>query len=104
MFHPNMLQQSVFGRRRPPSRKLSGLQTREGGDAEKKSQRTARTTTGRVFSSNLTALGMYFAAALRGKAEEQQQQPLTHQVAGHDTKEPRIPAALPQLEQHIIGQ
>jgi hypothetical protein len=35
IFHPNMLQLSVGGRRKPPSRQLSGLQTREGGDAEK---------------------------------------------------------------------
>jgi hypothetical protein len=31
---------------------------------KKKSQRTPRTTTGRVFSSNLTTTGMSFAAAL----------------------------------------
>jgi hypothetical protein len=39
---------------------------------KKKSQRTPRTTTGRVFPSNLTTPGMSFAAALRGKTEEQQ--------------------------------
>jgi hypothetical protein len=38
---------------------------------KKKSQRTPRTTTGRLFFSNLTTKGMSFAAALRGKTEEQ---------------------------------
>jgi hypothetical protein len=35
IFHDNMLQLLVGGRRKTPSRQLSGLQTREGGDAEK---------------------------------------------------------------------
>jgi hypothetical protein len=35
IFHPNMLQLPVGGRRKTPSRQLSELQTREGGDAEK---------------------------------------------------------------------
>jgi hypothetical protein len=70
---------------------------------KKKSQRTPRTTTGRVFSSNLTNPGMSFAAALQGKREEQQQ-PRTHQVAGPDAMEPKVPAALPQLEQQKAGQ
>jgi hypothetical protein len=47
--------------------------------------------------------GMSFAAALRGKTGEQQQ-PRTHQVAGPDTMEPRVPAALPQHEQQKAGQ
>jgi hypothetical protein len=34
IFHPNVLQLPVGGRRKTPSRKLSGLQTRGGGDAE----------------------------------------------------------------------
>jgi hypothetical protein len=33
-FHANMLQLSFVGRRKTPSRKLSGVQKREGGDAE----------------------------------------------------------------------
>jgi hypothetical protein len=37
-----------------------------------KSQRTPKTTTGRVFSSNITTPGMSFAAALRGSTEQQQ--------------------------------
>jgi hypothetical protein len=46
---------------------------------------------------------MSFAAALRGKTEEQQQ-PQTHQVAGPATMEPRVPVALPQPEQQKRGQ
>jgi hypothetical protein len=75
---------------------------------KKKSQRTPRTTTGRVFSSNLTTPGVSSAAALRGRTEEQQQ-PQTHQVdqvavAGPATMEPRVPAALARHEQLITGQ
>jgi phage terminase large subunit-like protein len=70
-----------------------------------KSQRAPRTTTGRVFSSNLTAPGASFAAALRDRTEEQQQ-PQTHQVTvtGPATMEPRVPVALPQQEQQTTGQ
>jgi hypothetical protein len=39
----------------------------------KKSQRTPKTTTGRVFSSNLTKPGVSFAAAVRGSTAQQQQ-------------------------------
>jgi hypothetical protein len=70
---------------------------------KKKSQRTPRTTTERMFSSNLTTPGMSFAAALRVKTEERQQ-PQTHQVAGSATMEPRFPLALPQHEQQTTGQ
>jgi hypothetical protein len=72
---------------------------------KKKSQRTPRTTTGRVFSSSLTTPGVSFVAALRGKTEEQQQ-PQIHKVdvAGADTMEPRVPAPLPQHEQETTGQ
>jgi hypothetical protein len=42
---------------------------------------------------------MPFAAALRGKTEEQQVV-----VAGPATVEPRVPAALPQHEQQTTGQ
>jgi hypothetical protein len=56
-----------------------------------------------VFSSNLTTPGKSFAAALRGKTEEQQQ-PRTHQVAGPDTMEHRVPAASPQTEQQKADQ
>jgi hypothetical protein len=46
---------------------------------------------------------MSFAAALRGKTEEQQQ-PETHQVAGPAIMEPRVPVTLPQQEQQKAGQ
>jgi hypothetical protein len=45
---------------------------------------------------------MSFAAALRGKTEEQQQ-PQTHQVAVPSTMEPSVPAALPKHEQEKTG-
>jgi hypothetical protein len=72
---------------------------------KKKTQRTPRATTGRLFSSNLTTPGMSFTAALRGKTEEQQQ-PQTHQVtvAGPSTIELGVPAALTQHEQQTRGQ
>jgi hypothetical protein len=72
---------------------------------KKKSQRTPRTTTGRVFSSNLITPGVSFAAALRGRTEEQQQ-PQTHEVAvvGPATVERRFLAALPQHEQQTRGR
>jgi hypothetical protein len=59
---------------------------------KKKSQRTPRTTTGRVLSSNLTTPGVSFEAAL-------QEQPRTHRVTGADTMEHRVPEASPQHEQ-----
>jgi hypothetical protein len=40
--------------------------------AKDEMQRTPKTTTGRLIPSMLTAPGMSFAAALRGKTEEQQ--------------------------------
>jgi hypothetical protein len=46
---------------------------------KRKSQRTPKTTTGRVFSSNLTTPGISFTAALRGSIA-QQQRPQAHQV------------------------
>jgi hypothetical protein len=70
---------------------------------EKKSQKVPRTTTGRVSSSNLTTPGVSFAAALRGKTEEQQQ-PQTHQEAGPDTMEHRVAAASTQHGQQKTGQ
>jgi hypothetical protein len=70
---------------------------------KKKSQRTPKTKTGRLFSSKLTTPGMSFAAELRGKTEEQQQ-PQTQQVAVPATMEPRVPVALPQQEQQKAGQ
>jgi hypothetical protein len=46
---------------------------------KKKSQRTPKTTTGSVFSSNLTTPGVS-TAALRGSTAQQQQQPQARQV------------------------
>jgi hypothetical protein len=48
---------------------------------KKKSQRTPKTITGRVFSSNLTMPGVSFTATLRGSTE-QQQQPQAREVPG----------------------
>jgi hypothetical protein len=101
IFHPNMLQLSEGENPHPEN--YRGCRHAKEEMQKKKSQRTPRTTTGRVFSSNLTTPGMSFAAALQGKTEEQQQ-PWTHQVAGPDTMEPRVPAALPQHEQQKTGQ
>jgi hypothetical protein len=70
---------------------------------EKKSLRTPKNTTGRLIPYKLTTPGKSFAAALRGKAEEQKQ-PQTHQVAGPATMEPRVPVALPQQKQQKAGQ
>jgi hypothetical protein len=44
-----------------------------------KSQKTPKTKTGRVFSSNITTAGVFFAAVLRGSTA-QQQQPQARQV------------------------
>jgi hypothetical protein len=70
---------------------------------KKKSQRRPKTTAGRLIPSKLATPGMSFAAALRGKTEEQQQ-PQIHQVAGPATMELRVPVALPQQEQQKAGQ
>jgi hypothetical protein len=70
---------------------------------KKKLQRTRRINTGRVFSSNLNTPGMSFAAALRGKTEEQQRH-RKHQMAGPDAMEPKVPVALPQNEQQKTDQ
>jgi hypothetical protein len=80
-----MLQLSVGGRRKPPSRKLWGLQTHEGDAAREIEEDTQDNGEGVLFQ--LTTPGMSFAAALRGKTEEQQQ-PRTHQVVGPDTMNP----------------
>jgi hypothetical protein len=55
---------------------------------KKKVQRKPKATTGRLITSKLISPGMTFAAALQGKAEEQQQ-PKTHQMAGPATMETR---------------
>jgi hypothetical protein len=70
---------------------------------KKELQRTPKTTTEGFIPSKLTTPGVSFAAALRGKTEEQQQ-PQTHQVAGPATVETRVPLALPKQEQQKAGQ
>jgi hypothetical protein len=100
IFHPNMLQLSAGDKPHPANyrgcRHAKKMQ-------KKKSQRTPRTTTGRVFSSNFNTPGMAFTAVVQGKTEKQQQ-PRTHQVAGPATMEPRVSAALPQNKQQKAGQ
>jgi hypothetical protein len=64
---------------------------------KRNSQRTPKTTTGRVFSSNLTTPGVSFAAALWGSTEQQQwPQTLQVAVAGPATMELRVSALLHQ--------
>jgi hypothetical protein len=58
----------------------------------KESQRTPRTTSRRMFSSNLNTPGISFGSALVGKIDTQQQ-PRTHQVAVPDTMEHRVPTS-----------
>jgi hypothetical protein len=75
-----MLQVPVGGRRKSPSAYYRGCRHTKEEMQEKKSLRTTRTKTGRVFFSSLSTPGMSFASALRDRTEEQQQ-PQTHQVA-----------------------
>jgi hypothetical protein len=100
-----MLELSVDRRRTPTSCQLSGLQTCEERNADKEVAEIFGTTTGRVFSFNLTTPDVDFEAALRGRREDQQRHQ-THQVAvaGPTTVEPGVPAALFQNEQQITGQ
>jgi hypothetical protein len=95
--HSNLLQLSVGVRRETPSRKLSGLQTREGGDVEKEVEEDTQDYNRKGVLLNLTTPGVSFAAALRGRTQEQQQ-PQAHwvAVAGPATVESRVPAVLPQ--------
>jgi hypothetical protein len=63
-----------------------------------KSQRTPKTTSGRVFSSNRTTPGVSFVAALRGSTPQHQPQALQVPEAGrHVTEKQSVPApAKPQ--------
>jgi hypothetical protein len=47
-FHHNILQLAVGGRRKPPARQLSWLQTREGGDAGKEVTKNTQDCYGKV--------------------------------------------------------
>jgi hypothetical protein len=49
IFHPNILQLPVGEKRKNPSRKLSGLQTREGGEAEKEVAENTQDYNGECF-------------------------------------------------------
>jgi hypothetical protein len=72
---------------------------------KKKSQRTSRTTTGKVFFSNFTTTGLSFAAAIPGRTEEQQQPQINQvAVASPAIVEPRVPVLLLQHEQQTSDQ
>jgi hypothetical protein len=105
IIHPNTLQLSVGGKRKPhPSNCRCCSHAKE--EILTKSHRTRGPTTGMVFSSKFTIAGMSLAAGVRGKTEEQHQQPQTHQetVAVSATMEPRVPEASTQHEQQTTGQ
>ncbi|XP_033609133.1 uncharacterized protein LOC117282667 [Cryptotermes secundus] len=71
-----MLQLSVGRRRKPPSRDYRGCRHVKEEMQKEKLQKTPRATTGRVFSSNLTTPGVFFAVVLRVK---------TGKIAASDT-------------------
>jgi hypothetical protein len=60
----------------------------------KRSKKTPKTTTGRVFSSTLATPGVSFAAALRGGRQQNQQPPAPQAPAA--AEKPSSPAAEPQ--------
>jgi hypothetical protein len=101
-FHVNMLQLPVGEGEKHHYSNYRGCRHAKEKIQKNESQRTPRTTTGRVFSSNLTTPGVSFAAALRVRTEEQQQTQI-QKVAGPATLEPRVPAPLPQHEQQKTG-
>jgi hypothetical protein len=74
----------------------------EGGGAEKEVAENTQNYNGESVLFQPHHTGMFLAAAFRGKREEQQQ-PRTHQDAGLDTMEHRVPADLPQHEQQKTG-
>jgi hypothetical protein len=91
--HSSMLQLPVCGERETPSYQLSGLQTRKGELQNKKLQRTPKTTTGRVFSSNITTPGVSIATALPGSTQQQQLQAPQVPTAGRSaTEKQSVPA------------
>jgi hypothetical protein len=65
----DMLQLQVGGRSGTRSLQLSKLQARQGRDATEKVTESAKTTTGRVFSSSHTAPGLSFAAVLSSNTQ-----------------------------------
>jgi hypothetical protein len=71
---------------------------------KKKTQRTPNTTTGRVFSSNLTMPGVSFVVALRGSTAQEQdpqacQVPVADPVTGIQSRKPA-----PGQQQQTSGQ
>jgi hypothetical protein len=99
-----MLQMPVDGGRDIPSRQLSGMQTREGGASEGEiTEKTPKTTSGKLFSSNFTTPSISFAAAFRGSTAQQQQPkarqaPVAVPIAGVESSTPA------PREQQISGQ
>jgi hypothetical protein len=69
---------------------------------KRKSQRTPKTTTGRVFSSNRTTPGISFLAALRGSTQ-QKQQPQAQQIptVGLPQQRKRFSELLQSLNNHV---
>jgi hypothetical protein len=65
-----MLQLPVRGREKPHPVNYEGCRHAKEELQKKKSQRAPKTTTGRAFSSSLTAPGVCFAAALQGSADQ----------------------------------
>jgi hypothetical protein len=72
---------------------------------KKKSQKSRKNTTGRVFTSTPTTPGVSFAAALRGRKEDQEQPPARQvAVAAPGAVEQSVPAPTPQQRQQPTGQ
>jgi hypothetical protein len=67
IFHPKCCNCQLAEGENPHPANYRGCRYTKKEMQKKKSQRTPRTTKGRVFSSNLTTPGKSFAAALRGK-------------------------------------
>jgi hypothetical protein len=67
-----MLQLQAAGRRNPHPANYRGCKHAKAETQKKKTHRTPKATTGRVFPSNRTTRGVAFAAALRGSTEQQQ--------------------------------
>jgi hypothetical protein len=95
-----MLQLPVDERRESPFRQVSGLQIREGGDAEKE---VTKNTQG--YNTKDVLKSRHLRCVLRSSIE-QQYRPQTHQmaVASPAMMEPRVRVPLQQHEQQETGQ
>jgi hypothetical protein len=71
---------------------------------KRKGQRTKKPAAGRVFSSTLTTTGVSFAAALRGRREDQQQPAARQVMAAPSAPEPSTSAPPPLPKQQATGQ